>query len=68
MLKYIKQYADSIKGIDIYPIISLLMFVVFFIAVLWYVKKMDKQTVKELGELPLDISEHNEMNPQLKQA
>ena len=35
MLKYIKQYADSIEGINIYPIISLLMFVVFFTAVIW---------------------------------
>lgn len=59
MLKYIKQYADSIKGIDIYPIISLFIFVLFFIAVIYYVRKMDKQRVNELKNLPLDLEPEN---------
>ncbi|ANE49981.1 CcoQ/FixQ family Cbb3-type cytochrome c oxidase assembly chaperone [Flavisolibacter tropicus] len=57
MLKYIKQYAASIEGINIYPIFSLLVFVIFFIAVLYYVKKMDKQRVEAISNLPLDLSE-----------
>jgi cbb3-type cytochrome oxidase subunit 3 len=59
MLKYIKQYADSIKGVDIYPIISLLIFVLFFIAVIYYVRKMDKQRVAEMKNLPLDLEPEN---------
>jgi len=54
MFKFIKQYAESIQGIDIYPIISLFIFVLFFIAVLWYVKKMDKRKVDEIKNLPLN--------------
>lgn len=59
MFKFIKQYAESIKGIDIYPIISLFIFLLFFIAVLWYVKKMDKGQVEEMSNLPLDLEDDN---------
>ncbi len=55
MLKYIKNYADSIKGIDVYPIISLFIFVLFFIAVIYYVRKMDKRRVEEMKNMPLDL-------------
>jgi cbb3-type cytochrome oxidase subunit 3 len=55
MLKYIKEYAATIDGISIYPVISLLIFFVFFIALLYYVKKMDKKKVEEISNLPLDI-------------
>lgn len=69
MLKYIKQYADSIKGIDVYPIFSLFVFVLFFIAVLIYVRKMDKRRVIEMKNLPLDLEpENNATFNTLKQA
>lgn len=69
MLKYIKQYAASIEGINIYPIFSLLVFVIFFIAVLYYVKKMDKQRVEAISNLPLDLSEEkNVFSNSLNQA
>jgi cytochrome c oxidase cbb3-type subunit IV len=55
MLKYIKNYAASIKDIDIYPVISLTIFVLFFIAVIYFVKKMDKGHVDEIKQLPLDL-------------
>jgi len=55
MLKYIKNYAASIKDIDIYPMISLFIFVLFFIAVLYYVRRMDKKSVEEIKQLPLDL-------------
>lgn len=55
MLKYIKGHAASIEGIDIYPMISLLIFFLFFVAVLYYVKNMDKKSVNELSSLPLDF-------------
>ena len=69
MFKFIKQYAESIDRVNIYPIVSLLIFFVFFIIVLYYVKKMDKSKVSEISKLPLeqdeqDIFSHNS----LKQA
>ena len=59
MFKFIKQYAESIRGIDIYPIISLFIFLFFFIAVLWFVKKMDKKQVEKMSNLPLDLEDDN---------
>lgn len=68
MFKFIKQYAETIKGIDVYPIISLLIFVVFFIAVLYYVRKMDNNKVKQIKNLPLDLDDDNSYVNQIKQA
>lgn len=65
MLKYIKQYASTIQGIDIYPTISLLIFFIFFIAVLYYVKTMNKKQVEELSNLPLDLEYNQEPNAQV---
>lgn len=57
MLKFIRQYADKIEGIQIYPIISLLIFVLFFLAVLVYVRKMTPSSVDQLSQMPLDLEE-----------
>jgi cytochrome c oxidase cbb3-type subunit IV len=54
MLKYIKEYASSIEGINIYPIFSLLVFFIFFVVLLYYVKNMDKNKIEEISNLPLD--------------
>jgi cytochrome c oxidase cbb3-type subunit IV len=57
MLKYIKNYAASINGIDIYPMISLMIFFFFFVGVLYYVKKMDKGFISDMNHLPLEGGE-----------
>ena len=57
MLKYIKEHAASIDGVSIYPVISLLIFFFFFVALLYYVKKMDKNKVEEIRNLPLDLQD-----------
>jgi cytochrome c oxidase cbb3-type subunit IV len=54
MLKSIKQYAASIEGISIYPVVSLLIFLVFFIVLLYYVKKMSRSKVEAIRNLPLE--------------
>lgn len=63
MLKYIKNHAASIEGINIYPIFSLLVFVLFFIGVIWYVRRMDRSQVDEVSHLPLDLTDENVLNP-----
>ena len=71
MLKFFKQHAASIDGISIYPIISLLIFFLFFIALLYYVKKMDKNKVNEISRIPLDPDEsldESSIQNNLKQA
>jgi hypothetical protein len=54
MFKFIQQYAESIQDVQVYPMISLLIFFFFFVGLLWFVKKMDKKTVEILSNIPLD--------------
>lgn len=68
MFKFIKQYAETIRGVDVYPIISLFIFLLFFIAVIYFVRKMDKKKVNELKSLPLDLNEDNVYLNSIKQA
>ncbi|MGE5519382.1 MAG: CcoQ/FixQ family Cbb3-type cytochrome c oxidase assembly chaperone [Candidatus Dadabacteria bacterium] len=60
MFKFIKNYAATIKNVDIYPIFSLLLFFIFFVAVLYFVQKMNKKQVSELSNLPLNDSLEHE--------
>lgn len=57
MFKFIKQYAETIKGIDVYPLISLVIFFTFFVVLLVLVKKMKKERVEALSNLPLENEE-----------
>ena len=57
MFKFIKKYAEDIDGINIYPMISLVIFFLFFIVLLYYVKKMDKAHVQKISRIPLDQDE-----------
>jgi hypothetical protein len=52
-MKFI-NYIEKIGGVDIYGLISLGIFVVFFLVVLIRVYRADKKEIKELSELPLD--------------
>ncbi len=54
MLKYIKQHMSSISGIEIYPIISFIIFFLFFIIATWLIVKADKKHIAKLANLPLD--------------
>lgn len=54
MLKYIKHHLDTIQGVEIYPIISLVLFFLVFTIMLFIVMKMPKRNIDELSNLPLD--------------
>ena len=58
MLKFIKHNMETINGIEIFPIISFIIFFVFFIALFVWVAKMKKSEVSFLAALPLE--EENE--------
>ena len=50
-----KEILPTITGIHIFPVISLILFVVFFSAVLVRVARMDGRRVSRLASLPLDL-------------
>lgn len=57
MLKFIKHHMETISGIEIYPLISLVIFFVFFIALSVYVLRVDKKLFNDISKLPLDSKE-----------
>jgi hypothetical protein len=57
MFKFISQYTEKMDHAAIYPVISLLIFFIFFIVLLVLVKKMDKQSVQILSNIPLENTE-----------
>ena len=52
MLRFIKHNLTSIDGVEIYPLLSLMIFVLFFAVVLTRVIRMSKKEVTELGNIP----------------
>jgi cbb3-type cytochrome oxidase subunit 3 len=52
-MKFI-HYVEKIAGIDIYGMISLLIFVLFFTGMLVWVFKTKKKTFNEVSRIPLD--------------
>lgn len=51
-MKFI-NYLTSITGIGIFPMISLLIFFIFFVLLLVYVLRADKQHIKTMENIPL---------------
>jgi len=54
MLKFVKHYMESISGIEIYPLISLLIFFIFFVILFWWVFTAKKEYIEKVSNLPLD--------------
>ncbi|MBN7812361.1 cbb3-type cytochrome c oxidase subunit 3 [Algoriphagus sp. H41] len=57
-----KEILRSIENVEIYPIISLLIFVLFFVGVFIWVVFTPQDHIKHMENLPLD---ENDSNPRL---
>ena len=57
-----KELLQSIEGISLYPIISLIVFVLFFAIILIWMFKVDKNYIKKMENLPLDNDEEINFN------
>jgi cbb3-type cytochrome oxidase subunit 3 len=62
MLKFIKGYVSSIDGIEIYPIISFIIFFVFFLAVTYFVITAKKSYIEELSNIPFEDGEDDNIS------
>ncbi len=49
-----KNVLQTIENIEIWPVISLIIFFIFFLAILIYVLKVDKNYIKMMKEMPLN--------------
>ena len=54
MLKFIKGHASSIDGIEIYPIISLTIFFLFFLVLIIFVVRSNRDHVRAMAQMPLE--------------
>ena len=54
MFKFIKGHLESITGIEIYPLISLVIFFTFFMVLFLWVFTAKKEYIKTVSNLPLD--------------
>jgi len=53
MLEQIKHNMETIAGIEIYPILSLLIFFLFFVGLGFWVFSYNKEKITELSNIPL---------------
>ena len=65
MLKFIKGNLENIDGVAIYPMISLLIFFVFFVVLFWWVFTAKKEHIKEVSNIPLNDDTMNPKEPLL---
>ncbi len=56
-----KDILSSIENIEIYPIISLLIFVLFFVGMFIWVIRVDKNYVNEMKAMPLGDKPDNDL-------
>lgn len=52
MLKFIKHNMETIEGVEIFPIISLIIFFTFFVGLFIWVATYKKDTIEELSNMP----------------
>jgi cytochrome c oxidase cbb3-type subunit IV len=53
MLKFIKHHLTEIEGIEVYPMISLTIFTVFFAVLLYRVFTIPKEKINEISNYPV---------------
>jgi len=49
-----KHYFEQMEGVEIWPIISLIIFFTFFIGLIIYVAKSDATWIKKMSKMPLN--------------
>lgn len=52
-----KNILQSIENIEIWPVISFIIFFVFFIALLWWVITRDKNFIDKMKSMPIEESD-----------
>jgi len=66
MFKFVKGPLESIEGVEIYPIISLLIFFIFFAALFFWVFTAKKDYIKMVSDIPLELDDNTEKPNQNK--
>ena len=60
------EHLSKIEGIEIYPIISMIIFISLFLLTLVWVFRLDKKYISKMENLPLDSNLENENKSEIK--
>ena len=60
MLKYVKGTLENIDGVQIYPMISLLIFFIFFVGLFWWVATANNAHIEQVSNIPLNEDTTNQ--------
>ncbi|WBL21148.1 MULTISPECIES: CcoQ/FixQ family Cbb3-type cytochrome c oxidase assembly chaperone [unclassified Zunongwangia] len=60
MLKFVKGNLESIDGVALYPMISLLIFFIFFVGLFAWVITAKKEHINQVSNIPLE-EDNNEL-------
>lgn len=60
MLKFVKGSLEQIDGVQVYPIISLLIFFVFFSLLFWWVFTAKQEHIREVSNIPLEDDDNQQ--------
>ena len=56
-----KEILQSISGIELYAIVAMVIFILFFVGMAIWVIKVDKKYIKRMSELPIE-EDNNEIS------
>jgi hypothetical protein len=57
-----KNILQSIENIEIWPVISFIIFFVFFLGLLWWVFTRDKDFITRMKEMPIQDPDNKEQH------
>jgi cytochrome c oxidase cbb3-type subunit 4 len=57
-----KEVLQSIEGVGFYTIVSMIIFILFFIGMTIWLFKVDKKYIKQMRELPLNEEDKENKN------
>lgn len=60
------EHLSRIEGISIYPIVSMIIFITLFLAMLVWVFRLDKKYISKMENLPLDSNLEYKNNSEIK--
>jgi cytochrome c oxidase cbb3-type subunit 4 len=60
MLKFVKGNLENIDNVQIYPMISMLIFFFFFVALFYWVITAKKEHIEEVSNIPLESDTNNQ--------
>lgn len=61
MIKFVKGHMETMAGVSIYPIISLLIFFTFFVLLFWWVFTYKKKDINEISNIPFNEDDNNNL-------